>query len=206
MTGILIAFVIVLLLPLFVGTWRTSLVSLSLQGFLMGCIAWHHGLTSSPDALVEIVDLVVLRGVAGPALLYAVLLRQNAPARNDVIAPNLFSWVVAFALVLMAFRVADVLIPSEGDAQTLVGVSGSALLLGLLVLSTRTGVLSQMVGALRIENAIALFELGDKHHSSVGVRVAQSLLLLCSLVFFRWYLVRLTAETDLPAAPDAPTL
>jgi len=206
MTGILIAFGIVLLLPLFIGTWRTSLVSLSCQGFLMGWIAWHHGLSFSIDAALEVVDLVVLRGVVGPAMLYAVLLQQNAPPRNDVIAPNMFSWVLSFALVLIAFRVADILIPSEGDAQTLVAVSASALLLGLLVLSTRTGLFSQTIGALRVQNAIALFELGDKHHSSLGVRIAQATLLLCSLMFFRWYLVHQNAEGDVSASPEAPAL
>ncbi|MDF2691796.1 MAG: hypothetical protein K0S65_179, partial [Labilithrix sp.] len=37
MTGALIAFAIVVLIPLFVATWRTSLLGLSLQGVL---IAW----------------------------------------------------------------------------------------------------------------------------------------------------------------------
>lgn len=206
MSGVLIAFEIVLLLPLFIGTWRISLLGLSCQGFLMAWIAFHHGLHLSLDSAVELVDLVVLRAIAGPALLYAVLLRQNAPRRNDVLAPNLLSWAMALALVLVAFRVADVLVTTEGDAQTWVGVAASALLLGLLVLGTRTGVFSQMVGALRIENAIALFELADAHHSSVGVRMGQTAVYLASIALFRWYLVHLAGEPEAPASPHPPAL
>lgn len=206
MSGVLIAFEIVLLLPLFIGTWRISLLGLSCQGFLMAWIAFHHGLHLSLDAAVQLVDLVVLRAIAGPALLYAVLLRQNAPRRNDVLAPNLLSWAMALALVLVAFRVADVLVTTEGDAQTWVGVAASALLLGLLVLGTRTGVFSQMVGALRIENAIALFELADAHHSSVGVRMGQTAVYLASIALFRWYLVHLAGEPEAPASPHPPAL
>lgn len=206
MSGVLIAFEIVLLLPLFIGTWRVSLLGLSCQGFLMAWIAFHHGLHLSLDTAVQLADLVVLRAIAGPALLYAVLLRQNAPRRNDVIAPNLLSWAMALALVLVAFRVADVLVTTEGDAQTWVGVAASALLLGLLVLGTRTGVFSQMVGALRIENAIALFELADAHHSSVGVRMGQTAVYLGSIALFRWYLVHLAGEPEAPASPHPPAL
>jgi hydrogenase-4 membrane subunit HyfE len=205
-TGLLIAFELVLLVPLFIGSWRTSLLGLSCQGFLMAWVAFHDGPHVSFEALLEFVDLVVLRAVAAPTILYAVLHRQDSPRRNDVIAPNLLSWGIALALILMAFRLADALVPLEGDAQTLVAVSASALVLGLLVLSTRTGPFSQMVGALRIENAIALFELGDARHSSVGVRIAQSVVLLCSLLLFRWYLVHLSTEADAPASPEAPAL
>lgn len=114
MNGVLLAFTIVLLLPLFVGTWRTSLAGLACQGFLMAWIALGHGAHLSWDAALDVVDFVVLRAIAAPAALYVVLLKQSAPRRNDVIAPNLLSWVLAFALVLMAFRFADVLVPTEG--------------------------------------------------------------------------------------------
>jgi len=58
------------------------------------------------------------------------------------------------------------------------------------VLATQTGPFSQMVGALRIENAIALFELGGAHtsHEDVGMRIAQTVLLIATVLLFRWYL------------------
>lgn len=206
MSGTLIAFEIVLLLPLFVGAWRTSLYGLSLQGVLMAWIRLHQASPLSWGVAVDAIDLVVLRAIAAPAVLYVVLLKQNAPRRNDVIAPNLLSWVLVVALVLMAFRFADALVPAEGDEQALVAVAGSGLLLGFFVLATQTGPLSQMIGVLRLENAIALFELGGAHREPLGIRAGQTALLLLTLVYFRRYLVRLTAEADVPAAPEAAVL
>ncbi len=208
MTGILIAFLVVLVVPLFVGTWRTSFLGLSLQGFLLSWIAFRHGAHLSAELVVEVVDLVVLRAVAAPLLLRRVLTHQNAPPNNQVLAPNLFSWAMALALALVAFLAADQLVPAEGDAQLLVAVSTAALLLGLLVLATRGGHLSQMIGALRIENAIALFELGSVKHPSLGIRIGQVLVTAGSIAAYRWYLQHLAPDESLPALTDserAPT-
>lgn len=205
MNGVLIAFIVVLIVPLFVATWRTSLLGLSLQGALMAWIFFHHGghVALTADNAVTFVDLIVLRTVAGPLLLYFALRQQNAPRRNDVIAPNLFSWGIALVLVLMSFRIGDVLVPIEGDHRTLVAVATSSVLLGLLVLSTRSGPFSQMVGALRLENGIALFELGQpEHQEQIGIRIAQTVVFAFTVAFFRWYLVQLHADKTAPPVPE----
>ncbi len=196
MTGLLIAFVITLLVPLFVGTWRTSLLGLSVQGALMAAIAiHHHGVHLSVRSGITLFDLVVLRGFGLPLALYFVLRARGASARNDVIAPNLFSWAMALALIVFAFRAADVLVPADGDEQTLVAVAASALLLGMVVLSTGRGPTSQIIGLMRIENAVALFELGgNPDHESIGIRLGQTAVLLVSIGFYRWYLIGLSGE------------
>lgn len=208
MTGVLIAFVIVLLVPLFVGTWRTSLLGLALQGALMTSISLRvHGKELTLDTALSVVDLFALRMVALPLALYVVLRAHNAPLRNDVIAPNLFSWAMALALVVLAFRSADVLVPLEGNEQMLVAVAASAFLLGLFVLSTGRGTVSQIIGVMRVENAIALFEIGSaSQHESLGIRIGQTAVLLVSIGFFRWYLVGLLREESTPAAPAKAAL
>lgn len=198
MTGLLIAFAITLLVPLFVGTWRTSLLGLAVQGVIMGSMAMrlHHGEASLAMG-VSMFDLVGLRTIGLPFVLYLVLRARGAPGRNDVIAPNLFSWAMALALVVLAFRCADVLVPVEGDEQLLVAVATSATLLGLLVLATARGVLSQIIGLARVENAIALFELASgKDHESLALRIGQSVVLLVSFGFYRWYLVSLPRDDE----------
>jgi len=207
-TGILIAFVIALLVPLFVSKWRTSLLGLALQGALLAAIAYRqHGFSISTTTAVTIVDLVVVRAVVMPGWLFVTLRRQNAPLRNDVIAPNLFSWAMALALVVVAFRTADVLVPAEGNEQSLVAVSTSAFLLGLFVLATARGMVSQVIGLLRVENAIALFELGTpSEHTSLAIRIGQTALMLVSVGFCRWYLMGLRESLGpVAAAPSEET-
>jgi len=188
MNPLLIGFVGVLLVPLFVASWRLSLFGLAAQALLMAWISYQldPGL-SSVGAWVGMFDLVVVRGLGAPLALYAVLRSQRVTARNDVILPNLMSWTLAIALVLVAFRFADMLVPIEGNEHSVVAGATAGLLLGLLVLATQTGPFSQMVGALRIENGIALFELGDGHHE-LAIQIAQTVILIVTVLLFRWYL------------------
>lgn len=210
MTSLSIALLGVLLVPLFVATWRASLLGLACQGLLMAWIARKLGADPlTLDGLLTLTDLAVVRGVVAPVLLYRVLRGQNRPARNDVIPPNLLSWTLALGLVLMSFNFAVALVPEYGEPRTLVAVATSALLLGFLVLASQAGTFSQIVGALRIENAIALFELGDPpSHSLVGVRIGQSLVVLATIFFYRWYLANLgnAPRGESQTAPDGPTI
>jgi hypothetical protein len=78
------------------------------------------------------------------------------------------------------------LVPVEGAGHSFVAGASAAVLLGLLVLSTQTGPFSQMVGVLRIENGIAMFELGGHHDPAM--QIAQTVILISTILMFRWYL------------------
>lgn len=200
----------VLLIPLFVATWRTSLLGLSCQGFLMAWVAYR--LNPELDAVsdwVTLGDLVLLRGLAAPIALYRVLRSQNAPRRNDVISPNLLSWTIALGIVLLAFNFSESLVPEHGEQRTLVAVAAAGVLLGFLVLSTQSGPFSQMVGVLRVENAIALFELGGAHeHDVLAVQLGQVAVVAVTIALYRWYLEVLGASTvaQPEGAVEGPTL
>ncbi len=197
MNPLLISFVGVLLIPLFVATWRLSLFALAAQGLLMGWISYQlDPALDSVGAWVGMFDLVVVRGLAAPLALYAVLRSQRATSRNDVTPPNLMSWTLAIALVFVAFRFADMLVPVAGTEHSFVAGATAALLLGLLVLATQTGPFSQMVGALRIENAIVLFELGSGHRD-LAMQIAQTVILVATVLLFRWYLNTLPRSSAL---------
>jgi hydrogenase-4 membrane subunit HyfE len=184
---VLIAFIGVLLLPLFVASWRLSLLGLALQAFLMAWSAYEvQPALDSIGAWVGMFDLIVVRGLGAPIALYAVLRSHGATARHDVIPPNLMSWTLAIALVLVAFRFADMLVPVQGNEHSFVAGASAAVLLGLLVLATQTGPFSQMVGMLRIENGIAMFELGGHHDPAM--QIAQTVILVATILLFRWYL------------------
>jgi hydrogenase-4 membrane subunit HyfE len=207
MTGVLIGFVIVVLVPLFVATWRTSLLGLSMQGGLMAWLALRHHATLSLPTAALVVDLIVLRTLLAPLLLHQVMSGRGAAPRNDVIAPNLFSWALVITLVVVAFRAADALVPVEGDEQMLVAVASSAFVLGLFVLATARGTFSQVIGVLRIENSIALFELGSREHDEIdAVRIGMSVILFVSILFYRWYVETVFPEAASPATSDSPAL
>lgn len=195
MSPLLVALLFVYLVPLFVASWRTSLFGLSCQGFLMAWLAYRMG--PQPHTVndwLTLGDLVVVRAVGAPVALYAVLRAHGTPARNDVISPNLFSWTLALGIVLVAFELSGLLVAEHGEQQTLTAVATAGVLLGFLVLATRGGAFSQMIGALRIEYAIALFELGGDHHDEpLGVHLGQIAIVAITIVLYRWYLGALRA-------------
>ena len=210
MNPLLVALLGALLIPLFVATWRTSLLGLGAQGLLMALVALHLA-PPAPEATdwLTFADLALVRGLLAPAALYVVLKRRNAAARHDVIPPNLLSWTVALGMVLVAFSVAELLVPDPGEPRTLVAVSAAALLLGFLVLSTQSSPFGQMMGALQLENAIALLELGGPGHSSpFGLQLAMLAIFVATVAFFRWYLDALhdDAQPAAPAEAEGPTL
>ena len=214
MSPLLIALLAALLIPLFVGTWRMSLLGLAVQGLILASIAYPvlRPLRSG-HAWLTLADLGFVRGVLIPLALYAVLRAQGAPARNDTIAPNLFSWTLALGMVLAAFNLADVLVSEAGQEQALVAIAVAGVLLGFLVLASATGPFSQMVGALRIENAIATLQLSRAHESSFALELSMFAVFLGTVALFRWYLASgggpelgSGSEEERESAPDSLTL
>jgi hydrogenase-4 component E len=206
MTSLLLIFLLVLLFPLFISTWRTSLVGLSAQGLLMGWIAYRADPILSAESAATLVDLVVVRGMVVPLLLYRVMRAGQAPRRNDVIPPNMLSWGLVGILVALAFQFASRMAPTDAQFQTHLAVATVGVLLGLFVLATQVGTFSQAVGALRIENAIALFELsGDKPVISLPVQVGQIVVFLVTACLYASYVNRLQPTTELERA-EGPEL
>jgi hydrogenase-4 membrane subunit HyfE len=208
---LLVALLGVLLIPLFLASWRASLAGLGAQGVLMALIAWRlgHGAHTAGEWLT-LLDLGLVRGLAVPVALYTVMRAANAPARHDIIPANMLSWTVALGMGLVAFTFAEQLVADAGDPRTLVAVSAAGVLLGFLVLATQSTPFGQMVGALRLENAIALLELGGaRREEPLGLKLAVFVVFVATAAFFRGYLVRLQAPPAKASAgepSEGPTL
>ena len=206
MNPLLISILGVILVPLFISSWKTSLLGLACQGGLMALVLCRLEHTLSfPEDWLALFDLAVVRGLLAPLALYGVLRARRARARNDVIPPHLVSWTAAIALVLVSFSFAGSLLEAPAEQQTLVAVAAAGLTLGFLVLATQEDPLSQVIGALRVENAIALFELGGERHESSVVRLGLIGSFAFTVLFFAWYLTTLSSESvaAVPASVEA---
>lgn len=207
MTYLLVAFLAVVIAPLLTASWRLHLVGLGLQGLIMTALLAQRGWTASPADVVLLLDLLVLRTWFVPRHLFAVMGRLAGPAdragaaavRTDVIPANLLSWALAGALVLVSFHAAALLVPGGGPATIQVAVAASGLLLGLLVLGTQVSTFAQIVGVLRVEYAVALFELGGGHEASLPVQLGLTAALLLTVLTLGSFLGKLGA-----AGPDQP--
>lgn len=203
MNGVDILFLVVVLVPLFVAKWRVSLLGLALQGGLL----WYAagGTRPSLDAayVFDLVDFVVRAGLA-PGLLYLAFRRPDVPDRNDVIPANLIAWMLVVLLVLASFRFAADMDPT-GIVDGRVAVAAASLVLGFFVLTTQDVVFSQIIGALRIDNAVALLELsGPAGHMDPVARTAQLVAVAGAVGLYAWYLQALAAIPEEPGASPPP--
>jgi hydrogenase-4 component E len=209
MNPVLVALLGVMIVPLFVATWRTSLLGLAWQGLLMALVAYQlEPRPRTPGPIIVLLDLGVLRGLVVPVVFYAVLRGRNAPTRDDLIAPNLLSWTVALGMVLSSFSFAEHFVAEQGEQRTLLAVAACGVMLGFLVLSSQAGPFSQMTGVLRLENAIALFELGGRRHEQpLGVHLGLLGVFVITVGLFRWYLAKLGSDPPVgsPAGSGGPS-
>lgn len=205
MTSLLTAYLLVLILPLFGASWRVSVAGLGLQGVLMTWMVASLRPDVPAAVSVTLLDVAVVRSLVVPLALWRVVRAQNRPARNDVIPPNMLSWAIAAGLIALAFRCASWLHPAPGGGHVHVGVAAAGVLLGLFVLAAQNDVFSQVVGALRLENAIALFELDGPVHLPLGLQLAQVLVFLGTALTYVLYVRRLGPGSVL-APPERPSL
>lgn len=201
MTDLLVAFLVVVLVPLVAGSWRISLLGLALQGLLLTWMAHRHAPEWTAAHLLLVFDLAVLRGVVAPGFLYRALQQRRAPARNDILPPNLLLWAIAGGLVLFAFRFGR----AAGSAENALhlSVAAAALVMGLFVLATQESRISQIIGLLRMENAIALFELGSSHRMPLAVHGGVAIVFLLAVATLAAFAARApTAEPSGAAANE----
>ncbi len=202
----LLIFMVVLLTPLVTATWRLSVWGLAFQGGLLAWMAVGRLHELSLDSAIALGDLGLLRGLVAPLILYLVLTRLGTPERVESIPANLLSWTMAGGLVLVAFRFAQQSgLAGEGLGATHLAVATTALLLGFFILATRREPLSQIFGLLRIENAIALFELASAHEPPAPVRLALSGIYLATVLTFVSFLVRFSGRRN-PSHPPEEVL
>jgi hydrogenase-4 component E len=202
-TYLLVAMLVVMIAPLLTASWRVSLLGLGAQGLLLAALAAQRGWHPGAGSAVLLIDLLVLRTWFAPRHLIAIMRRQAPVARTDVIPANLLSWTLAAAAVLLAFRFAAALVPGGGVGATEVAVACAGLLLGLLVLATQVSTFGQVIGVLRVEYAIALFELGAHHEPELPVQLGMTTVLLLTVLTFGAFLRRMAVAAPPPGPAEA---
>lgn len=200
MSSLLVGLVIALLAPIVLASWRTSLISLALQGLLMGWLVLEAARPPSLAVGLLLIDLIVVRGLAAPLYLYRALRDRGAPSRDDVSPANLFSWTLAGTTLFLSLRFGRILGGGDPALSTHLFVATAAFLLGLLILGTQNAPFAQIVGVLRVENAIALFELASPAPPPLPIQLGALAVFALSLATFVAFLRRLPQ----PGAPAPP--
>ena len=195
MTPPLIVFLLAVVIPVFFSKIRAAPLWLVIQALALGWNAVaHHGLDSA-HALIAVLELLLLRAAIAPLLLRRAI-RQRAQPNLDLMPSNLFTWVAATTLMVLAFKFGA---PSMGDKQALtLGVVGATVAVALLLLATNDAPPAQLVAVLFMENALALFESLFPEPWPLPVHGALSAIYLLTTFVGTW----LIGTHDAPAAEE----
>lgn len=143
------------------GTSRLSacIRFVALQGLLLGLLPPILHDTWSVHTVGLAAGTVVVKAIALPAFLRWAI--REATIRREVEPYIGYPTSLLFGVVLLAasFAVARALPMRALEAELLVPVSLATVMIGLLVVVTRTKALTQVVGYLMLENGIYLFGL-----------------------------------------------
>ena len=155
MTLPLIFCLVATVIPVFFSKISSAPTWLSLQALALGWITLTHFETFSLHASLVGFEVLLVRAVLVPHLLRRAL-RKQPTARISLMPSNLFAWIIAIMLIILAFKFGD---GARADARALtLGVVAATVVIAFLILSTNHEPKAQLVAVLFMENALALFE------------------------------------------------
>jgi len=142
------------------ATARVGMVirAFAAQSLLIGFLPWllHGG--AGVHQVAVLVGTLVVKGLLIPWFLFRAIRGVSIPREVSPLVGYGTSLFLAAVLVALSFAISAALpLPAGTRSALLVPASLSTLLLGLLVLVTRTKAVTQVVGYLFLENGIYLF-------------------------------------------------
>lgn len=142
--------------------WRRALsgipVVLAAQGTALAAVVATRGVNAQDGQLVALAAAVaVLRGLLLPGLVRRALARAGAAQGTETRVNVAASLLAAAGLTLLAYAVSGPVVAlAPGPATRAVPAALAVVLIGFLVLITRTRAVSQLVGFLLLDNGITL--------------------------------------------------
>lgn len=196
MNYLIFAYLLALVLPLFMRSWRASVAGLCLQALAMSAMIWLNFQHFSMSALLAFFDMALLRTLVAPSLLtFSAQVREDSDA-FDLIAANLLIWSVALILLVLGFWFSNSLAGDNPGVTMHVGVACCGVLMALLILANQRSPLGQAIAILTLENAVALFELRSRHHVAVPVQIGLSISYFITIVIMTHLLRRMGAYDE----------
>ena len=157
-------------------------------------VAWQAYLQNAPHLMVTAVIALVVKGLVIPFALERIVRRLDIHREVEtVIGPGA---IMLTGLALVALSIL-LLQPGEGSVLTRedLAFALAVILLGLLMMITRTNAVSQIVGFMSLENGLVLAATGAKGMPLV-VEVSVAFSILIAFVVFGIFVFRIRERFD----------
>lgn len=201
MTLPLILCLTVTVIPAFFSRIASAPTWLAFQALTLGWITLTHFEDYTTHALLIGAEILLVRAVLVPTLLRRVLKRQGN-GKMSLMPSNLFTWVAAVILIILAFKFGD---GARVDVRALtLGVVAATVMIAFLILASNHEPKAQLVALLFMENALALFETLMPKPWPLTVHIAVSTVYVLTVCVGAWLVADPVAATSAPnSAPAA---
>lgn len=183
----LTGFIIAVLFPLFVSSWRAAFLGIGLQGMCLAVLRWDQHPEFQLTLFLQLIDLVIIRSLVTPLVFLRLLKKFQKNLEFELIPANLITWISALSLLSLSFSFGYHLYSNNLGLTLHTCAMAIAILIGLFILSVQVDILGQMIGLLYIESGISLFEIGG-HHEPWFIQLSISLIFLWMLFLFSQFL------------------
>jgi len=133
--------------------------AIAAQGLLLGVLPLFIHRELSVHAVALAVGTVAIKAVVLPWFLRWAIREASVRREVEPLIGYMASMLLGAAGLAIAFAVATVLPLRSGETELLVPVALVTVMIGLLVLTSRSKAITQVVGYLMLENGIYLFGL-----------------------------------------------
>jgi hydrogenase-4 membrane subunit HyfE len=174
MTELFVIYVASFLVPLLFRSWRIAIWGLAVQGIILGVIFAAHHREWTAVHFLEYLFLFVGRGVLFPWYLFRCMKRSKYQSDFALIHENLFVWMMALALLIMAFAFGNQMAPESSEQAWQFGTAAASVLIGMLILCNQSHRLGQIVGLLTLEGGLTLTEFLSPHEMPFVVTIGVS--------------------------------
>jgi hydrogenase-4 component E len=145
--------------------------AIAIQGVLLGMLALLLPEHASAHTMVLAVGTIGIKAVVLPWFLRRAIREASVRREVDPLIGYVASLVLGAMALAIGFAVASVLPPQAVASDLLVPVALVTLMIGLIVLITRSKALLQVVGYLILENGVFLFGLTQAERAPFLVEV-----------------------------------
>ena len=183
MTLPLIFCLIATVVPVFFSKISAAPTWLALQALALGWITFANAGELTVHSVLLGVEVLLVRAIVVPHLLRRAL-RKQPNARISLMPSNLFAWIIAVMLIILAFKFGD---GARADARALtLGVVAATVVIAFLILSTNHEPKAQLVAVLFMENALALFETLMPEPWPLTIHLAISAVYILTVAIGSW--------------------
>lgn len=181
MIYLMVGYVLALVIPLFISSWRIAIWAFAAESLVTGLILIRGEGLDSWAARIQALDLILFRSLVVPFCLIGVLKKLKGRREFDTIPANLVVWTIALGLLVASYWFGQTGFPTDFQNAVHLGTAAAGAITGLFILSNQSSPVGQIIGLLALEAGAVLLEALAAHRERGLIQFGLSAVFIWSI-------------------------